>query len=245
MQLTVAIVARRGTAFTLAKTAALIGVATAVVFLLRPDLDLDVQRLFVLGDGRFIGKASGVAPLLRDLFKAVYLITLIAAVASLVVVLYQSNGRSSLPSIFAIYFALCLTVGPGIVANLVLKEHSGRARPSQTSEFGGSMPFSAALVPSDHCHQNCSFVSGEASSMFVIFFAVAPIVPQWSGILIATGTVLGLAAGIVRMAQGAHFLSDVIFAGVFMAFVVAAIHWLVFARRAPRSVDFKLTAVSQ
>jgi lipid A 4'-phosphatase len=245
VQFNIAIVARTGTASTLARSAALIGAVTAIVFLMRPDLDLDVARLFVLGDGSFVGKTGGITPLVRDLFKAVYLVTLIAAMISLVVTLRRSYGRSSLSSTVAIYLALCLTVGPGLVANLVLKEHSGRARPIQISEFGGTKPFSAVLVPATHCHRNCSFISGEASSMFVIFFAAAPIVPQWSAILIATGTVFGLAAGIVRMAQGAHFLSDVIFAGIFMALVVAAIHWAVFARRTPRSVDLKLTAVSQ
>ncbi len=245
MQFNIAIVARTGLATTLAKSAGLIGVATAAVFLMRPELDLEVARFFVLGDGRFVGKTGGITPLVRDLFKAFYLFTLVAVVISLAIALSRSFGRSSLSSTVAVYMVLCLAIGPGLVANVVLKDNSGRARPSQTSEFGGTMPFSPALVPSANCHQNCSFISGEASSMFVIFFAVAPIVPQWSAILIATGTVLGLAAGIVRMAQGAHFLSDVIFAGVFMAFVVVAVHWLVFARRAPRSVDLKLTAVSQ
>lgn len=103
------------------------------------------------------------------------------------------------------------------------------------------MPFSAVLVPSNNCPRNCSFISGEASSMFVIFFAAAPIVPQWSAVLIVAGTVLGLAAGLVRTAQGGHFLSDVIFAGVLMALVVSAIHWAVFARRASRTISLKLT----
>ena len=245
MQFNIAIVTRTGTAAALAKSAAVIGAVTAVVFLICPDLDLEVARIFLQGDGRFIGKTGQIIPLLRDLFKAFYVVALTAVGISLAVALRQSLGRSSLASTVAIYMALCLTIGPGLVANLLLKEHSGRARPSQTQQFGGTMPFSAALMPSTNCHRNCSFVSGEASSIFVIFFAAAPFIPQWSAILIAAGTVLGLGAGIIRMSQGAHFLSDVIFAGVFMAFVVAAVHWLVFSRRAPRSVNLTLTAVSQ
>lgn len=81
--------------------------------------------------------------------------------------------------------------------------------------------------------------------MFVIFYGVALIIPQWSSILIAAGTVAGIAAGMVRMAQGAHFLSDVVFAGVFMALTVACVHWAVFMRAMPRSLNLTLTAVSR
>jgi hypothetical protein len=42
---------------------------------------------------------------------------------------------------------------------------------------------------------------------------------------VTISTVLaGSALGFVRMAQGAHFLSDIIFAGVFMAILVAFLH---------------------
>ena len=49
-------------------------------------------------------------------------------------------------------------------------------------------------------------------------------------VLVATGTVMGLAAGAVRMAQGGHFFSDVIFAGVAMALSVLLVRWLMFGR---------------
>jgi lipid A 4'-phosphatase len=48
------------------------------------------------------------------------------------------------------------------------------------------------------------------------------------------GTVAGFGAGLIRMAQGAHFPSDVVFAGVFMALAVAGLHRLVFGGRGAR-----------
>jgi lipid A 4'-phosphatase len=74
------------------------------------------------------------------------------------------------------------------------------------------------------------FVSGEAASMFAVFYAAALIVPHWSVATMIAGTIVGLAAGLVRVAQGGHFLSDVVFAGVFMALTAAGLHRLLFRR---------------
>jgi lipid A 4'-phosphatase len=55
-------------------------------------------------------------------------------------------------------------------------------------------------------------------------------VPQWTVTLLAAGTVCGFAAGLVRIAQGAHFLSDVIFAGIFMAMTAGLAYRALFGR---------------
>lgn len=245
MQLSIAIVTRSGTAYVLVRIAALVGGAAAALFLLRPDLDLEIARLFVTADGQFVGQRGNVFPVLRETFKAIYVIACVVALAGLVAAARRPTDRSSILRLVAVYLVLCLSAGPGLIANLLLKDQSGRARPSQTTEFGGSKQFTPALVPARECERNCSFVSGEASSMFAIFYGVALIIPQWSSLLIAAGTVAGIAAGMVRMAQGAHFLSDVIFAGVFMALTVAGAHWAVFTRAMPRSLNLTLTAVSR
>jgi lipid A 4'-phosphatase len=69
-------------------------------------------------------------------------------------------------------------------------------------------------------------VSGEASSIFIVLFAAALLFKSRSRNLVAAGIVLGSLAGLVRMAQGGHFLSDVVFAGVFMAMTAAGIQLL-------------------
>jgi membrane-associated PAP2 superfamily phosphatase len=102
----------------------------------------------------------------------------------------------------------------------------GRARPLQVIEFGGTKTFTPPLIRANQCRRNCSFVSREASSMFAAFYATALVVPQWSLILLLAGTVAGFGTGLIRMAQGAHFLS--VFAGVFMALTVTGLHRLVF-----------------
>jgi lipid A 4'-phosphatase len=70
-----------------------------------------------------------------------------------------------------------------------------------------------ALQPTNQCGRNCSFVSGEAASVFVPFYAAAAVAPQWAATLLVVGTLAGFSAGCVRVVQGAHFLSDEVFAG--------------------------------
>ena len=118
----------------------------------------------------------------------------------------------------------------GVVTNLVLKDHWGRARPKHVVEFGGAKTFTPPLIPTDQCPNNCAFVSGEAASIFMPFYALGLVMPQWSAVLLVVGTLGGLAAGLVRISQGAHFLSDVVFAGVFMALTALVLHRAVFGR---------------
>src|SRR5690606_16584088 len=109
-----------------------------------------------------------------------------------------------------LFLAACLAAGPGLVANLVLKDNWGRARPKHVVEFGGTKAFTPPLVIAGQCPRNCSFVSGEASSTCLPLDAAAALFPQWSVPLVIAGTVGGLATGLVRMSQGAHFLSDIV-----------------------------------
>jgi lipid A 4'-phosphatase len=86
------------------------------------------------------------------------------------------------------------------------------------------------MIPTDQCANNCSFVSGEAAAIFMPFCALGLVVPRWTLALLAAGTLCGLAAGFVRIAQGAHFFSDVIFAGVFMAMTAGLAYRAMFGR---------------
>ena len=44
------------------------------------------------------------------------------------------------------------------------------------------------------------------------------------GVAVLAGSLIGF----IRIGEGGHFLSDVVFAGVFMGLVVALLHWIVF-----------------
>lgn len=200
--------------------------AVVIAAALSPGVDLAVARMFYLGDRQFLGEGEKIVQLLRFILMSVYAGACVGVVAGLIAARMNRDVWLSLTFSQWLFFALCLGVGPGVVANLALKDQSGRARPGQIVEFGGTKQFSAAFAPSDQCLRNCSFVSGEASSMFVVFFAAASVWRRRWRALAAAGLAVGGIAGLIRMIQGAHFLTDVVFAAVFMAMTVTAIQYL-------------------
>lgn len=118
-----------------------------------------------------------------------------------------------------LFVALSIGLGAGLLTNVVLKDSWGRARPSQIVEFGGPKQFSPPFMRSTQCQKNCSFVSGDAS-LAATFMAFAVIAERrrrrwWIGLGSFTAVV-----GLMRMARGSHFLSDVVFAVIFSLMVV-------------------------
>jgi lipid A 4'-phosphatase len=109
----------------------------------------------------------------------------------------------------AAYALLALALGPGLLVNVVLKEGWGRPRPQQLEQFGGHASFVPPLWPSRQCHHNCSFVSGHAASGFYLITG-AWLWPHRRRAWLAAGIAAGSLIGLARMAQGGHFLSDVL-----------------------------------
>ena len=216
-------------------SAVAIGVVAGAIFLTFPEIDLMVSRAFYSGDRNFAGQSAFLVVGLRVVFVVVFWLCVAGAAVGLWMT--RDRKRAWLHLTFAqwLFLAICLAMGPGVIANLTLKDHWGRARPRQVTEFGGSKTFTRPLIPANQCPRNCSFVSGEAASIFLPFYAVAFVAPQWAAALVAAGTLLGFASGAVRVSQGAHFLSDIVFAGVFMALTVGLVYWAILGRAGAKS----------
>jgi lipid A 4'-phosphatase len=124
------------------------------------------------------------------------------------------------------FIALSMVLAPGFIVNTVLKDHWGRARPNQIAAFGGTQEFSPAPLPARQCSRNCSFPSGHAALGFSLV-AFAFLLPHGTSRRCAVAAALGFGAliGLARIAQGAHFLSDVVCAGLLVYGTVAALHW--------------------
>jgi lipid A 4'-phosphatase len=221
----------------LAAVAGLIGVAAAVVFVGWPELDLAVSRLFYLGPRHFSLNDSDLATALRIGFR---LLTWSAGAAAVVGILMAiTKGRRLLDLALAqwVFLALVLITGPGLIANTLLKDHWARPRPMHVVEFGGSDRFTPVLERSGQCDRNCSFIGGEAASIFALGFAIAMLARRRRAALMAAAVAAGSLISLIRIGEGGHFLSDVVFAGVFMALDVALMHWLVFHLLVPRARD--------
>lgn len=199
------------------------GLVSVPLFLLVPGLDTAASQMFYAADQGFVGKTA-IVESLRNAFKSLYIFACIAAFAGCAYCIHMRERLFGLKAVQFLFMASCLAIGPGAVTNLAFKDHWGRARPREIVEFGGTKAFTAALVPSNQCRKNCSFVSGEASSIFMIFFAAGFLFRRRSALLLGAGVVAGCAAGLIRIAQGGHFLSDVVFAGIAMALTAVAVH---------------------
>jgi lipid A 4'-phosphatase len=207
-----------------------VGILAGIVFLAMPEIDLAAARLFHAPETGFVGRRLAWVEPLRQAFVALYFGTIALCLAALVLIWRGRAQWLGLGKIHWLFLAACLASGPGLIANLVFKDQWGRARPSRIVELGGTKQFTPPLVMTRQCRRNCSFISGEASSTYVTFYAAAALFPQWSAALVIAGTVGGLATGLIRMAQGAHFLSDVVFAGVFMALTVLVLREMMLRR---------------
>jgi lipid A 4'-phosphatase len=207
------------------------GVGCALLFYVEPNLDLAVAKLLYISDHKFIGTNSNAFTAVRHSFSALFYAVCTVTVIGCVITHAARRRWLTLSSRSWLYLAVCLLMGPLTITNLGFKDHWGRPRPSTVVEFGGKKAFDPPLVPSNQCTRNCSFVSGEASSIFIVCFAAAFLFPNFALSWALAGIVLGSAAGFVRMAEGGHFLSDVMFAGVLMA-LTAAILQLLFSELA-------------
>ena len=123
----------------------------------------------------------------------------------------------------ALYLLLALALGPGLVVNVVLKDTWGRPRPSTIHQFSGADTYVPPLIPSHQCDHNCSFPSGHAALAFWLVAFALLASPRWRRWALAAAVAFGAVVGLSRIAQGGHFLSDVVASG---AITIGIIVWL-------------------
>src|SRR5271169_4452934 len=200
--------------------------AALALFLLLPQLDLWVSGLFYArGRGFVLANWPPVIEVSHAIPWVAWGIVLIVAVAAIWLLLVgRPLWRFDRKALLFVAFSTAL--GPGFLANTVLKDHWGRARPVQIEAFGGSHDFTPAPLPAAECARNCSFVSGHAAlgfSLVAFAFLLQPGPPRRRGI--GAALAFGGVVGFVRIAQGAHFLSDVVFAGLLVFGTTALLYW--------------------
>jgi lipid A 4'-phosphatase len=122
-----------------------------------------------------------------------------------------------------VYLLTTAAIGPGLLVETLLKPYWGRARPKDISLFGGSANYVPPFVISDECAKNCSFVSGHAAIAFWLTAYAFLLPTAWRKSAFRAAIVFGVAVGLVRIAQGAHFASDVASAGLIVIAVNVAL----------------------
>lgn len=217
-----------------------LGIAAVVglVFGLWPELDLKLAGLFYEPPPR--GFWRSYAPLylrLRDASTWIIALVAIPAFAALAIKLVQPRRPLLIPGRAMLLMMITLALAPGVIANLILKEHWDRPRPIDVTEFGGSEHFRPWWDPRGDCEKNCSFVAGEPSGAFWTLAPALLLPPPWRAVAVAASLTFGAAVGLQRMGAGAHFFTDVVFAGVFAFLTIWLTHGWLYRWRRTRITD--------
>jgi lipid A 4'-phosphatase len=202
-----------------------------VLFLLVPQIDLTASRVFyVSGRGFVLTDWPPVVLLYRSIPWITGGILALAAAAGIWLFLvgrplWRLDGNA------LIFLVASMALGSGLLANTLLKGYWGRARPAQIEAFGGPRHFTPAPLPAAECPKNCAFVSGHAAAGFslVAFAFLLPPSRLRRGIA-AAALGFGAVVGLGRMAQGAHFLSDIVYAGLLVYGTTALLYWWIVER---------------
>jgi len=218
--------------------ALVIAVMVGVLFGVRPRLDLQISGFF-FDPHLHLFKINNQPGVILSRDAARWLVALIVAPAVLALVgkLVMPSRRALIGGRAALLMLVTLALGPGVLANLVLKDYWGRARPLDVVEFGGTYPFIPWWDPRGDCRINCSFVAGEPSGAFWTLAPAALTPPQWRLLAYGGALAFGAAVGLLRIAGGGHFFTDVAFAGVLVFLLIWVTHGLLFRWPATRTTD--------
>ncbi len=193
-----------------------LGSALLLIYIVWPGIDLPVSAWFYRPDSGFWIDDLPWVQAVHHTVPWVGRLLLVGSLAGWLLGHYARRpGLRRLTRPAAALF-LSLVFGLGLLAHGVLKEHWGRARPLQVSQFGGTARFTPPWQPATQCQRNCSFVSGHAGTGFALITLGALAAPRRRRYWLLTGWSAGLLLGALRIAQGGHFLSDVLFGGLLL-----------------------------
>jgi membrane-associated PAP2 superfamily phosphatase len=135
----------------------------------------------------------------------------------------------------ALFLVLVAAIGPGLLVNVVFKDHYGRPRPREVQELGGEDRFLPVWVKG-HDPQAKSFPCGHCSMGFYLSTPYLVLRRRRRAAALAflvSGIGFGFALGAARMMAGGHFLSDVVWSGGMVWLVALALYRLLRVDRAP------------
>jgi membrane-associated PAP2 superfamily phosphatase len=211
-----------------------VGAVVGVVFAVWPQLDVAISREFFNEAYRvFPVQYSLVARNLRDLFTYMIAALVAPAFIALAIKVVLPRRRMLISARAALFLITTLALGPGLMANVILKDNWGRPRPAEVTQFNGPEQFRPWWDPRGNCDRNCSFVAGEGAGGFWTLAPAALAPPPLRPLAYAAAFAFGTAAGLLRLSGGAHFFTDVVFSGVFTFLIIWIAHGFIY--RWPRT----------
>jgi lipid A 4'-phosphatase len=214
-----------------------IAAIAGLVFGFFPELDLRVARHFYgyidAGHNTFAWRIYPPLMTARNIGLWIGTILVAPAVAALVIKLIVPRRKMLISGRAVVFLMATLALAPGLLVNVLLKDHWHRPRPIDVAQLGGQQHFVPWWDPRGDCPSNCAFVSGDVAGAFWTVAPAALAPPQWRALAYGAALALGTGMAAIRVMAGAHFVSDVIFAGVFTFLMVWVIYALIY--RWPRT----------
>lgn len=200
----------------------LVAVSTTLLFWVT-DLDLQAAALFYHPDN-----VEDVWPerhwwLWQLLYDYAFPFTvLLGGLALLVFLLGHVHDNSRRYRRQALYILLVIAIGPGLVVNLVFKDHWGRPRPVHVERFGGEYQYVPPLKMADTPDK--SFVCGHCSVGYA-FFALYFLSQNHKLMYFVLTLGLAWTMGFTRMTSGGHFASDILWSGYLVFLAAYALYY--------------------
>ena len=197
-------------------------------FILFPKFDIFFSKLFFFEE-KFISDKYVFIRSLRSFLKdSMIVISIVSFLLIMVNFFFKKKKKPILKPrtrLILIGFIVGPVIGCGLIANFYFKDNWGRARPINIQEFGGEKIYTQPFIMSDQCERNCSWISGEASAAFSF---IAGTIILKNPIFLILNIIFGIIVSFCRIAMGGHFLSDNIFAMIFMIYLAILYKYLVF-----------------
>ncbi len=203
--------------------------AMATLPFLTPHNDLSLQRCFYTPDATHPWSHENDA-VWRWLYRFGPWPALLTALGALGV-LAASRWRPALARhrAHALYLVLTLALGPGLLVNVIFKDHWGRPRPRQVTELGGTWSYQT-FVEKGVGGRGKSFPCGHSAMgyYFVAFYFLwRRRHPARAASALAFAAAYGTVIGAARMAAGGHFASDVAWSAVMTAATAFVLYYAV------------------
>ncbi len=201
---------------------------TALIY--RYDLDLRLSVFLhkaSLGEaGWLIGKMSPWTEFYRFGEYPAVIMAIAAFIFYILTLIGKFPRKYSRPFLIIV---LTVILGPGLVVNGILKTCWGRPRPADTVMFGGNEPCRNILQPAGPGGGK-SFVCGHCANAFAIASGVSlfPYSPGLAGFFLGVGLTMGMLGSFARIAQGGHYLSDTMWAGILVFVIIVWLYFCVF-----------------
>jgi membrane-associated PAP2 superfamily phosphatase len=209
--------------------ALVIAAVSGLVFGLFPGPELRVSQYFhdvTDGSGTvFLWRVDPLLMLARNIGLWVSTAIIVPVLAAFAIKFILPTRKLLIPGRAIIFLTVTLALGPGLVVNVILKDHWGRSRPIDITQFGGTERYVRWWDPTGECPNNCSFVSGDVSGAFWTLAPAALTPLPYRPLAYGAALALGTAMSAFRIMAGGHFVSDVVFAGVFTFLII----WLAYA----------------